>query len=160
MSRRDCQQIEVRPLVTELHDCKACNLPAGARDEHDAGFVANVCGHSRLRPGRLKSRFDQVTGHGRDSSCVGAACEDQIVPSHEPKDSACEAERAEFRFRKASYACASMRTIIGWLCAFLLSWLGWWLGAHVALWMAVILSAIAGAVGLYYGYRWFDQNLG
>jgi hypothetical protein len=53
-----------------------------------------------------------------------------------------------------------MRTIIGWLCASLLGSLGWWLGAHVALWMAVVLSAVSGGIGLYYGYRWFDANLG
>ncbi len=53
-----------------------------------------------------------------------------------------------------------MRTLIGWLCAFFAGWLGWWLGAHVALWLAVILSALTGAAGLYYGYRWFDENLG
>ncbi|HZF24964.1 MAG TPA: hypothetical protein VEZ88_01790 [Steroidobacteraceae bacterium] len=53
-----------------------------------------------------------------------------------------------------------MRTIIGWLCAFVLGSAGWWLGAHLALWAAVIASAIGGAIGLYYGYRWFDENLG
>ncbi|HSD74730.1 MAG TPA: hypothetical protein VLB75_08160 [Steroidobacteraceae bacterium] len=52
-----------------------------------------------------------------------------------------------------------MRTIIGWLCASILGWAGWWLGAHVALGVAVLLSAMAGAAGLYFGYRWFDQNL-
>lgn len=52
-----------------------------------------------------------------------------------------------------------MRTIIAWLCAFLLGWAGWWLGAHVALWVALLLSATAGAFGLYLGYRWFDANL-
>ena len=52
-----------------------------------------------------------------------------------------------------------MRTIIGWLCAFVAGSAGWWLGAHLALWVAVILSAIGGGVGLYYGYRWFDDNL-
>jgi hypothetical protein len=25
---------------------------------------------------------------------------------------------------------------------------------------AVVLSAIAGGAGLYWGYRWFDENLG
>jgi hypothetical protein len=53
-----------------------------------------------------------------------------------------------------------MRTIIGGLGAFIFGWAGWWLGAHLALWGAVILSAIGGGVGLYYGYRWFDENLG
>jgi len=54
---------------------------------------------------------------------------------------------------------AHVRTIIGWLCALLLGWAGWWLGAQVALGVAVVLSAITGAAGLYFGYRWFDQNL-
>ncbi len=53
-----------------------------------------------------------------------------------------------------------MRNIIGWLGAFVCGSLGWWLGAYVNLVVAVILSAITGAVGLYYGYRWFDRNLG
>ena len=53
----------------------------------------------------------------------------------------------------------SMRMIIGWLSATVLGAIGWWLGAHLNLIVAVILSAISGAMGLYYGYRWFDQNL-
>lgn len=53
-----------------------------------------------------------------------------------------------------------MRTIIGWLGALLLGWAGWWLGAHVALGVALVLSAVTGAAGLYLGYRWFDDNLG
>jgi hypothetical protein len=52
-----------------------------------------------------------------------------------------------------------MRTLIGWLCALLFGWAGWWLGEHLGLAVAVIVSAITGAAGLYYGYRWFDQNL-
>jgi len=52
-----------------------------------------------------------------------------------------------------------VRTIIGWLAAFLASSLGWWLGGHVGLATAVFASAVLGAVGLYYGYRWFDDNL-
>jgi len=53
-----------------------------------------------------------------------------------------------------------MRTLIGWLCALVLGSAGWWLGAHAGLGVAVILSGITGGVGLYLGYRWFDQNLG
>jgi hypothetical protein len=53
-----------------------------------------------------------------------------------------------------------MRTLIGWLSAAIAGATGWWLGAYVNLAVAVILSAITGAVGLYYGYRWFDRNLG
>ena len=52
-----------------------------------------------------------------------------------------------------------MRTIIGWLSATVTGSLGWWLGDKVNLGAAVILSAIAGAAGLYYGFRWFDENL-
>ena len=36
---------------------------------------------------------------------------------------------------------------------------GWWLGAKVGLGTAVVLGAVATGVGLYAGYRWFDQNL-
>ena len=52
-----------------------------------------------------------------------------------------------------------MRTIIGWLCAWLAGGAGWWLGAHVNLGVAVIVSAVTGAFGLYVGFRWFDANL-
>ena len=54
---------------------------------------------------------------------------------------------------------AAMRTIIGWLCALLCSAAGWWLGQFAGLWAAVILSAVAGGLGLYWGNRWFDENL-
>jgi len=52
-----------------------------------------------------------------------------------------------------------MRTLAGWTSAWLCGALGWWLGARVGLLTAVVLSAIAGGVGLYYGYRWFDRHL-
>jgi hypothetical protein len=52
-----------------------------------------------------------------------------------------------------------MRTIIGWLAATAFGGAGWWLGARVGLVTAVVISGLAGGVGLYYGYRWFDQNL-
>ena len=60
--------------------------------------------------------------------------------------------RAEGRARDENYP--------GWGTASLLGSLGWWLGAHVGLITAVFLSAIAGGVGLYFGYRWFAENLG
>jgi hypothetical protein len=52
-----------------------------------------------------------------------------------------------------------MRTIIGWLCAWIAGGVGWWLGAKLGLMTAVILSAVTGALGLYAGFRWFDENL-
>jgi hypothetical protein len=52
-----------------------------------------------------------------------------------------------------------MRNLIGWIAAWAGGALGWWLGARAGLAAAVVLSAVAGAAGLYYGYRWFDQNL-
>jgi hypothetical protein len=52
-----------------------------------------------------------------------------------------------------------MRTIIGWLAATLFGGVGWWLGERVGVITAVVVSGLAGGVGLYYGYRWFDQNL-
>ena len=52
-----------------------------------------------------------------------------------------------------------MRTIIGWLTASILGATGWWLGERVGLITAVVASVIASGAGLYYGYRWFDQNL-
>jgi hypothetical protein len=53
----------------------------------------------------------------------------------------------------------SMRTIIGWLVATAFGAAGWWLGERVGLITAVVISGLAGGVGLYYGNRWFDQNL-
>lgn len=53
-----------------------------------------------------------------------------------------------------------MRTILGWGMASIASAVAWWLGAYINLGAAVILSAIAGGFGLYWGYRWFDENLG
>jgi hypothetical protein len=52
-----------------------------------------------------------------------------------------------------------VRALIGWLAAFLTGWAGWWLGAKVGLGTAVVFGAVAGGVGMYVGYRWFDQNL-
>jgi hypothetical protein len=52
-----------------------------------------------------------------------------------------------------------MRTLIGWLAAFVAGSLGWWLGRHVGLGTAVVLSSVGGGAGLYAGYRWFDANL-
>jgi hypothetical protein len=52
-----------------------------------------------------------------------------------------------------------MRSLIGWLAACLFSGVGWWLGRHVGLMTAVIVSSVAGSIGLYAGFRWFDQNL-
>jgi hypothetical protein len=53
-----------------------------------------------------------------------------------------------------------MRTLIGWLAASLAGATGWWLGAKVGLGTAVVLGSVAGGVGMYAGYRWFDQNIG
>jgi hypothetical protein len=53
----------------------------------------------------------------------------------------------------------TLRTIIGWGCASLLGALGWWLGAKLNLGAAVILGSVATGVGLYYGNKWFDNNL-
>lgn len=53
----------------------------------------------------------------------------------------------------------TLRTIIGWGCASLLGALGWWLGSQLNLGAAVILGGVASGVGLYYGNKWFDDNL-
>ncbi len=52
-----------------------------------------------------------------------------------------------------------VRGVIGWLSSFVAGATGWWLGAKVGLGTAVLLGAVASGVGLYAGYRWFDQNL-
>jgi hypothetical protein len=53
----------------------------------------------------------------------------------------------------------TLRTIIGLGCASLLGALGWWLGEQLNLGAAVILGGVASGVGLYYGNKWFDDNL-
>jgi len=53
-----------------------------------------------------------------------------------------------------------VRAIIGWLAAFIVGSAGWWLGQKIGFATAVILSAVGTGVGLYVGYRWFDDNLG
>jgi hypothetical protein len=52
-----------------------------------------------------------------------------------------------------------MRALIGWLAAFLAGSAGWWLGAKIGFAAGVVLSVVAAGVGMYVGYRWFDQNL-
>jgi hypothetical protein len=52
-----------------------------------------------------------------------------------------------------------MRGVIGGLAAFIAGSAGWWLGAKVGFGTGVILSVVASGVGLYAGFRWFDQNL-
>jgi membrane protein implicated in regulation of membrane protease activity len=52
-----------------------------------------------------------------------------------------------------------MRNIIGWLAALIAGSIGWWLGEFIGFAAAILLSVITSAVGLYYGYRWFDNNL-
>jgi hypothetical protein len=39
-------------------------------------------------------------------------------------------------------------------------WFGWWLGRHVGLFTAYIVSILAAAAGLYYGRRLAKQVLG
>jgi hypothetical protein len=53
-----------------------------------------------------------------------------------------------------------MRGIIGWGCASLLGAFGWWLGGEINVGVALLLSAVASGIGLYYGQKWFDNNLG
>ncbi len=53
-----------------------------------------------------------------------------------------------------------MKFIFGALGSFLLGSFGWWLGEQMSLVLAVLLSAVGGGVGLYYGRRLFDDLLG
>ena len=52
-----------------------------------------------------------------------------------------------------------MRALIGWLAALIAGYAGWWLGSKAGFAAAVLLSVVAAGVGMYAGYRWFDQNL-
>jgi hypothetical protein len=53
-----------------------------------------------------------------------------------------------------------MRGIFASLGSFLIGSVGWALGQVVGLGTAVVLSAIGGGVGLYYGRKLFDEWLG
>jgi dipeptide/tripeptide permease len=53
-----------------------------------------------------------------------------------------------------------MRAIISGLTSMLAGSIGWWLGSKMGFAAAVLLSAILGPVGFYYGRKWFDDNLG
>jgi hypothetical protein len=53
----------------------------------------------------------------------------------------------------------TVRSIIGWLGAFVLGSVGWWLGAKVGLGTGVVLGTIGSGGGLWAGFRWFDENL-
>lgn len=53
-----------------------------------------------------------------------------------------------------------MRRLMGLLAAFLAGSAGWWLGRHVGLGTAVVVSSVAAGAGMYFAYRWFDENLG
>lgn len=46
-----------------------------------------------------------------------------------------------------------MRWLFDFLSVTLGGALGWWVGAHVGLFTAVVISAIGSGVGLYYGRR-------
>jgi hypothetical protein len=52
-----------------------------------------------------------------------------------------------------------MRFILGSLGAFLAGSAGWWLGSKVGVGTGLMLGVVASGVGMYAGYRWFDQNL-
>lgn len=52
-----------------------------------------------------------------------------------------------------------MRTIIGWLAALIVGSAGWWLGLKIGLGTAVVVGSVGTGVGLWAGYRWFDENL-
>ncbi len=53
-----------------------------------------------------------------------------------------------------------MRFIMGATGAILLGAIGWSIGAYLHLFFAVVLGAIGGGCGLYYGRKLFDDNLG
>ena len=57
-----------------------------------------------------------------------------------------------------SYA-AVVRSLIGWLGAFLVGWVGWWLGAKIGPGTGMLLGAVGSGGGLWAGFRWFDENL-
>jgi hypothetical protein len=53
-----------------------------------------------------------------------------------------------------------MRFIMAATGATLLGSIGWVIGAHLNLFFAVVLGAIGGGYGLYYGRKLFDDNMG
>jgi hypothetical protein len=53
-----------------------------------------------------------------------------------------------------------MRKLFGGLGAFIVGWLGWWLGAKVNLVTAFILSMVGTGLGLYFGRKLFEDYFG
>jgi hypothetical protein len=52
-----------------------------------------------------------------------------------------------------------MKRILGLLGAVLGGWLGWWLGARLGFAVGILLSVLTPGVGMYFAYRWYDENL-
>jgi len=46
-----------------------------------------------------------------------------------------------------------MKRIIAAMITIICSWLGWWLGDHIGLMTAMLLSVIGAGLGMYYGRR-------
>ncbi len=70
-----------------------------------------------------------------------------------------EESRAYGRDSSAAGQVTTVRGLIGWLGAFLAGSAGWWLGSKIGFGTGVMVSVVAGGVGMYAGYRWFDANL-
>lgn len=53
-----------------------------------------------------------------------------------------------------------MRGMFGWLGAFLVGALGWWLGRFMGMGAALITGCIGAGIGLYHGRKLFEKWLG
>ena len=49
-----------------------------------------------------------------------------------------------------------MRKLFGFVGMTAVSWFGWWLGAFINIWVALLLSTIGTGFGLYYGRKLHD----
>ena len=47
-----------------------------------------------------------------------------------------------------------MRKILVTTLTIIFSWLGWWIGSHIGIMTAFILSMVGFGLGMYYGNRW------
>jgi hypothetical protein len=52
-----------------------------------------------------------------------------------------------------------LEKLIPWIATVICSYAGWYLGIKGGIFLAFILSIVAGGVGLYFGKKWVAENL-
>jgi len=52
-----------------------------------------------------------------------------------------------------------LEKLIPWVAATALSYVGWYLGDKMGIFMAFVLSMVGFGIGLYYGKKWVAENI-